>query len=84
MARRYDARGGEWGLVSLPVFKTGEPGDPRLAGSIPVRLRLYVRRTAWPDANLTRRRLRRLSAASHSRPPPLLLTWRNARAKGTV
>ena len=21
----YDAAGGEWGLVSLPVFKTGEP-----------------------------------------------------------
>ena len=31
--------GGERGLVSLPVFKTGAPGDPRWAGSIPVRLR---------------------------------------------
>jgi len=32
-------RGGERGLVSLPVFKTGEAGTPGLAGSIPVRLR---------------------------------------------
>jgi hypothetical protein len=32
-------QGGERGLVSLPVFKTGAPGDPRWAGSIPVRLR---------------------------------------------
>jgi hypothetical protein len=31
--------GGERGLVSLPVFKTGAPSDPRWAGSIPVRLR---------------------------------------------
>jgi hypothetical protein len=31
--------GGERGLVSLPVFKTGAPGTPRWAGSIPVRLR---------------------------------------------
>jgi hypothetical protein len=40
--------------VSLPVFKTGAPGDPRWAGSIPVRLR-YGRRLrfggpARPDA----------------------------------
>ena len=35
----YAASGGDWGLVSPPVFKTGEAGDPRLAGSIPVRLR---------------------------------------------
>lgn len=33
------ARGGERGLVSPPVFKTGAPGNPRWAGSIPVRLR---------------------------------------------
>ena len=31
--------GGDWGLVSLPVFKTGAPGDPRWVGSIPIRLR---------------------------------------------
>jgi hypothetical protein len=35
----YHECGGERGLVSLPVFKTGAPGDPRWAGSIPVRLR---------------------------------------------
>ena len=35
----YRGPGGEKGLVSLPVFKTGEAGHPGLAGSIPVRLR---------------------------------------------
>jgi hypothetical protein len=35
----YYPLGGEWGLVSLPVFKTGEASDPRLVSSILIRLR---------------------------------------------
>ena len=37
-------------LVAPPVFKTGEPRTARLAGSIPVRLRLGAQRAAAADA----------------------------------
>jgi hypothetical protein len=45
--------------VSLPVFKTGAPSDPRWAGSIPVRLRAEaLRRTRQARGHLTRPPLR--------------------------
>jgi hypothetical protein len=38
-AQNVAMRGGVFGLVAGPVFKTGERQDLSLAGSIPVRLR---------------------------------------------
>ena len=46
-ARLQAHQGGDWGLVSLPVFKTGGAGDPGPAGSIPVRLR-WIKGSALP------------------------------------
>jgi hypothetical protein len=64
--------GGERGLVSLPVFKTGAPGDPRWAGSIPVRLRYRSGVPPCPEPSHPPAAAR-LFAGFDSRPPPLPL-----------
>ena len=51
--------------MSPPVFKTGGSGDPRPAGSIPVRLRQRAEASSpKPEPYLTRPRLRRSPAGS--------------------